>query len=250
VGPISPYSRFCSGSKEFRPVSPPLKCFLRVFWGLTKFLFLSKIANQFSYQVLLLNGGNPHGWVDLPIAAVGFYLSLYLSFSGWCDMAVGTAGWLGIPVAENFNHPFTSRNVLEYWNRWHITLNGYMRDVVFTPLSKTLVRAWGPRHAPEAIAISLFAVFVAMGIWHGAGYGAALWSYLFYYLLQGLGAVCVHFYTLFLKEKLGRDGYARYLNNRAIRALAIAVTFVYSCSTLLFFANTFQQIAEIWDALP
>jgi D-alanyl-lipoteichoic acid acyltransferase DltB (MBOAT superfamily) len=247
VGPISPYSRFCSGSRDLRPVAPPADCFLRIVLGFTKFAFLSKIAGQFSYGALLLDN-NPHNWIDLPVAMAGYYLYLYLSFSGWCDMAIGAAGWMGIPVAENFNHPFTSRNILEYWSRWHMTLTGYLRDVVFTPLSKALVRAGGARQAPHAIAVSLFCVFVAMGIWHS--HGGAMANYIVYYLLQALGAVSVHYYTLFLKRKLGRDGYARYMDNTAIRAAAIALTFLYSCSTLLLFANTFQSIAEIWDALP
>jgi D-alanyl-lipoteichoic acid acyltransferase DltB (MBOAT superfamily) len=245
IGPISPYSRFHAYAEDFRPVAPPALCFLRIVWGLTKFLFLSKIANQFSYGGLLLNGA-PHGWIDLPIAMVGYYLYLYLGFSGWCDMAVGTAGWMGFPVAENFDHPFSARDTLEFWRRWHMTLTGYMRDVVFTPVTKALLRFWGPRQAPHAIALGMIGVFLGMGLWHGG----AIWNYLVYYLFQSLGAVSAHYYTLFLKKRLGPEGYARYMENPFIHAAAIGVTFVYSCTTLIFFANTFRDLADIWNALP
>ena len=92
------------------------------------------------------------------------------------DMAIGAAGLAGLHVAENFNHPFLSRNIQEFWSRWHMTLTGYMRDVVFTPLSKALVRAWGPKRAQHAIALSIFAVFMAIGCWHGLA-----WNFIIYY---------------------------------------------------------------------
>ena len=254
VGPISPYSLFrgsldrggrpapssasafaspapSSASAFASPAPAPFQCFLRILVGLVKFLFLATLADQLSYSGLLTDG-HPHAWIDLPIAAVFYYVYLYLNFSGWCDMAIGAAGMIGIEVAENFNHPFLSRNIQEYWSRWHMTLTGYMRDVVFTPLSKSLVRAWGPRQAHHAIALSIFCVFLAMGCWHGLS-----WNFLIYYFFQGVGVVVVHYYTIFLKKRLGREGYARYEANRYIRWTAVALNLSYACGTLFFFAN-------------
>ena len=101
---------------------------------------------------------------------VFYYLYLYCNFSGYCDMAIGAAGLIGIPVAENFNNPFAARNVKDFWNRWHITLSSYMRDVVFAPLSKNLVRAMGPAYANHAIALTITVVFLLVGVWHGVGW--------------------------------------------------------------------------------
>jgi D-alanyl-lipoteichoic acid acyltransferase DltB (MBOAT superfamily) len=240
VGPISPYHLFRDSlNNANRPVAAARQCWLRFLVGLTKFLFLARLAEQLSYQGLLLDG-HPHSWIDLPVAMVAYYFYLYLNFSGWCDMAIGTAGLAGFQVAENFNDPMLSRNLQEFWTRWHMTLTGYMRDVVFTPLSKALVRAWGPKNAKHAIAVSIFCVFVVMGCWHGL-----TWNYFIYDALQGVGVIAAHYYTIHLKKRLGRDGYARYESNPWLHWSGVAVTFVYACTTLFFFANPLDRIARI-----
>jgi D-alanyl-lipoteichoic acid acyltransferase DltB (MBOAT superfamily) len=244
VGPISPYSLFQQSLNHPNPsVTPPLRSLLRVLVGLTKYQFLSSLVNQLSYQGLLLDG-HPHGWIDLPVAMVAYYVYLYLNFSGWCDMAIGAAGLMGLRVAENFDRPFSARNVQEYWSRWHITLSSYMRDVVFSPLSKSLVRLMGVKNSNHAIAISIMVVFLMMGLWHGIA-----WHYLIYDLLQGIGVVTAHYYTAWLKKRLGRDGYARYMATSWIRVVAIAVTFIYACASLFFFANPISLLPRILAVL-
>ena len=175
---------------------------------------------------------------------VFYYLYLYCNFSGYCDMAIGAAGLIGIPVAENFNNPFAARNVKDFWNRWHITLSSYMRDVVFAPLSKNLVRAMGPAYANHAIALTITVVFLLVGVWHGVG-----WNYFIYGALHALGVVTNHYYTIGLKKWLGRDGFKAYNENRWIHALAVTLTFAYCAASLMFFANTLPQIRQIFDAM-
>jgi D-alanyl-lipoteichoic acid acyltransferase DltB (MBOAT superfamily) len=240
IGPISPYNLFRDSLRgDGRSAAPVFQCLMRLLLGLTKYLFLAKLADQLSYQGLLLDAHH-HPWIDLPIAAVAYYLYLYLNFSGWCDMAIGAAGLAGIRVAENFNHPFASRNLQEYWSRWHMTLSGYLRDVVFTPLSKALVSAWGPQHAQHAIAISIFMVFLAMGCWHGLQ-----WHFIIYDLLQGLGVITVHYYTGFLRRRLGRDAFQRWERNVWLLWTGRALTFVYSTFSLFFFANPLPTASRI-----
>lgn len=241
VGPISPYRTFRASLQEAGSGDDltTVQCVLRVVIGMTKLLFLAKLAEQLGYQGLLLDT-HPHHWVDLPIAALFYYVYLYLNFSGWCDMAVGASGLIGIRVAENFDHPFKSRNVQEYWTRWHMTLGGYMREVLFTPLSKATVRALGPRNAQHGIAFSLFCVFIAMGLWHGLA-----WNFFIYYLIQAIAIVWIHYYTGFLKKRLGREGYSRYLANPYIRRAAVSLNFSFACASLFFFANPLPQVAQI-----
>ena len=244
VGPISPYSRHrCAFAETDRPQIPPGRALLRLLVGLVKFKFLGVLLNQLSYAGLLLDG-HPHPWIDLPVAAAAYYLYLYCNFSGMCDIAIGAAGLMGISVAENFDNPLGARNMKDFWNRWHITLSHYMRDVVFSPLSKALVRALGPAHANQAVALTILVVFLLVGIWHGVGgnfvaFGAA----------QALGVVTVHYYTLGLKRWLGRAGYKAYHASRLIQALGVAITFCYFSATLAFFANTFAELKEILAGL-
>ncbi len=207
-----------------------------------KYLLLAVLCHQLDYGLLLDN--HYHPYVDLPIAVIFYYLYLYLNFSGFCDMAIGAAGLIGIPVVENFNNPFAARNMREFWNRWHITLSQWMRDVVFAPLSKFLVRRFGPAYANHAIALTIFVVFLLIGIWHGVG-----WNYAAFGVAQAIGVVTVHYYTLFLKKKLGRDGFKAYNENPWIKAVAITITFCYYAATLFLFANTFAQMKEIFACL-
>jgi len=243
VGPISPYStmqRSLSGTNE-----PVLlgRAWLRILIGLTKYLFLATIFNQFTYSGLLLDG-HPHHVVDLLIAVPSYTLFLYCNFSGFCDMVIGVSALLGIEVSENFDQPFLTRNLQEFWNRWHITLSAWFRDMMFTPMLKTLARRFGPKSMNLMIAVTILCVFLVLGIWHGSGMNFVIFG-----LLQGVGVVTVHYYRLALKQFLSKSALAAYQRNPLIRAAAVATTFAYFSFTLFFFANSLDDMHRIARAL-
>jgi D-alanyl-lipoteichoic acid acyltransferase DltB (MBOAT superfamily) len=244
VGPISRYSVFHQSLyKPDRAETPVGRSLLRILVGITKYLFLASMIEQLSYSGLLMDG-HPHSVIDLPIAALAFFIYLYLNFSGYCDMAIGVAGLIGIRVEENFDSPFLSRNIQEFWTRWHITLTNFMRDTLFSPMSKGLIRRFGPKSAPHAIAVSIFTVFLAMGAWHGL-----TWNFIIYGSLHGAGVVSCHYYTNWLKKRLGKKGYAAYHQNRFIHAVAVTMTFTFAAGTLFFFANSLDRAREIMRIL-
>jgi D-alanyl-lipoteichoic acid acyltransferase DltB (MBOAT superfamily) len=243
VGPINSYANYRRGFEE-KPWEVPIgRAALRILVGFVKYQILGGMCSQLDYASLLLDG-YPHHGMDLPIAMLFYYLFLYYNFSGFCDMAIGAAGLVGIPVPENFDDPFAARNMREFWNRWHITLSQWMRDVVFAPLSKYLVRIAGPANVNHAVALAVAVVFFLIGVWHGVG-----WNYALFGLAQSFGVVTVHYYTLFLKKRLGRDGFKAYNENRWIHAAAVALTFCYYAATLFLFANTIPQMKEIISIL-
>jgi len=242
VGPINTYANFRRGFTERYDV-PVGRAALRILVGAVKYQFLGNLCNQLTYSGLLLDD-HPHYWLDLPVAMLFYYLYLYLNFSGFCDMAIGAAGLMGIPIPENFDNPFAARNVKDFWNRWHITLSVWMRDVVFSPLSKFFVGKLGIQLADHAIALTITIVFLLVGIWHGCG-----WNFAAYGAVHALGVVTNHYYTIFLKKRLGREKFKAYNENRWIRAAAVALTFCYCGASLIFFANTFPQIREIFTIL-
>jgi D-alanyl-lipoteichoic acid acyltransferase DltB (MBOAT superfamily) len=243
VGPINTYANYRRGFEE-KPWDVPVgRAALRILVGLVKYQFLGSFFNQLGYAPLLLDD-HPHPWVDLPIAMVFYYLFLYCNFSGFCDMAIGAAGLIGIPVPENFENPFAARSVKDFWNRWHITLSHWMRDIVFAPLSKYLVRLFGPANADHAIALTILVVFLLVGIWHGVG-----WNFVAFGLMHGIGVAANHYYTIFLKKRLGREKFKAYNENRWIHGAAVAGTFCYCGASLFFFANTFPGMKEIFSAL-
>jgi len=243
VGPINSYANFRRGFEATPYAVPVGRAALRILVGAVKYQFLGNLCNQLTYSGLLFDD-HPHPWMDLPVAMLFFYLYLYLNFSGFCDMAIGAAALIGIPVPENFDNPFAARNVKDFWNRWHITLSVWMRDVVFSPLSKYFVGKFGIKLADHAIALTITIVFLLVGVWHGAG-----WNFAAYGAVHALGVVANHYYTIFLKKKLGRDGFKAYNENRWIRAAAVVSTFCYCGASLIFFANTFPQIKEIFSIL-
>ena len=90
--------------------------------------------------------------------AVAYMLQIYFDFSGYSDMAIGLGRMFGFHFSENFDLPYVSRNISEFWRRWHISLSSWFRDYVYIPLG-------GNR---KNVYLNLFIVFFLTGIWHGA----------------------------------------------------------------------------------
>ena len=244
VGPISHYSQYWTSFAKPREISVPVgQAALRILVGAVKYRFFGPVLYQLTYSGLLLDG-HPHHWVDLLVAALAYYLYLYCNFSGFCDMGIGCAGLMGISVAENFNSPLFARNLQEFWNRWHISLSHYMRDVVFTPLSKLLTRVFGPKRINEVLAVTTMVVFLLVGVWHGTG-----WHYAAFGAAHGIGLAVNQYYTVFLKRRLGRAGLIAYRNNRVMHTLAVIVTFAYVTGCLFLFANDGAAMYRIFSVI-
>jgi len=244
VGPITPYSEYHRAfTHTDRPEIPVGRALLRLLVGVVKFAFLGPLLSQLTYSSLLLDG-YWHRWIDLVIAVLVYYPFLYCNFSGFCDMAIGCAGLMGISITENFDNPFAARNPRDLWNRWHISLSLWMRDYVFSPLSKTLVRIVGPQAANHAIAATIFVVFLLVGVWHGVG-----WNFVAYGAVHALGVTANHYYTIALKKRLGKERFAAYNNNRIIKAVAVTGTFIFAAASLFLFANDWNQIKNIFSNL-
>lgn len=244
VGPISPFSLHRQGLiADLGADLPAGRAALRVLVGAVKYLFLAPVLDQLTYRGLLLDGYH-HQWSELPVAGVAYFLYLYCNFSGFCDIAIGGAGLMKLKVAENFDNPLIARNLKDFWNRWHISLSHYMRDVVFSPLSKSLVGAWGPARSNHAIAAAIFVVFLLVGVWHGVG-----WNYVAFGALHAFGLVANHYYTIALKRRLGKTGFAAYNQNRAIHVAAVALTFSYNTVCLCLFANDWETLKTLFRAL-
>lgn len=230
VGPINSFASFRAGlagpNREMTPVSVSAA---RVIVGATKYVFLANLMNQLAFANLL-GDGHPHPRADYAIAVAAYYLFFYLNFSGFCDMAIGAAGLIGIPVEENFDNPLLATSVRDFWNRWHITLSTYTRDVIFNPTSKFLAKRWGARHVQRAIAVSILLVFTVIGLWHGFAF-----NYLLFGLLHGGAVVANQYYTIAAKRALGRGGYAAYQANPVVTAVARVLTFWYVAATFVCF---------------
>ncbi len=244
VGPINPYSTHQRSVETFNETNIPTgTALLRIIVGVTKFLFLANLANQLSYSGIFMDG-KPHGLFDLGVAIVFYYFYLYLNFSGICDIAIGLAALVGIRVKENFNNPFAAKNVKDFWNRWHITLSEYTRDVIFAPLSKSLIKKLGVKYTNSCIALTILVVFVVIGIWHGVG-----WQFVIFGVIHAVGVIANHYYTVFMKRRLGKERYKAYNENRLVNAAAVVLTFGYVAASFIVFANDRNMLGIIRNAL-
>ena len=137
------------------------------------------------------------GWMY----AAAYMLHIYFDFSGYSDMAIGLGKIFGFTFAENFNYPYISRSVTEFWRRWHMSLGSWFRDYVYIPMG-------GNRVAPARRYLNILVVWMLTGLWHGADWNFVLWGLFFAvflilekgFLLKPLQRLPVlsHLYTLLL----------------------------------------------------
>lgn len=184
-GPICRYSETAAQLWE----APKLQ-YRNLTFGLQRILFgfMKKIVVADRLNLMIKNVFSDYQNYDgfvLAVAAVGYTVQLYMDFSGTMDLVIGSGQIFGMRLPENFQRPFFSKSISEFWKRWHITLGTWFKDYVFYPLSmsaplkKLTVRArkrLGNRFGPLASgAVALFCVWLCNGLWHGAG-----WNYIFF----------------------------------------------------------------------
>ena len=109
------------------------------------------------------------------VAAICYTLQIYFDFSGYSDMAIGLGKMFGFNFLENFNYPYISTSITDFWRRWHISLSSFFRDYVYIPLG-------GNRVSKIKFIRNIFIVWLLTGIWHGASYNFILWG-LYYAIL-------------------------------------------------------------------
>ena len=156
---------------------------------------------------------NPHGHsaFDLLMATYFFAFQIYCDFSGYSDIAIGAALTLGIELMQNFNMPYLSKSISEFWKRWHISLSTWFRDYLYIPLG-------GSRVSFANTCLNLIIVFMVSGLWHGAN-----WKYLIWGMIHGL--LLIGFLTL---KKLN-------INLKGYTFIKWLITFNLVCLAWIFF---------------
>ncbi len=186
--------------------------------GLFKKLAIADRMAQFVDPVFADPGAYDTGasWM----AMIAYAIQVYCDFSGYSDMALGSAQLLGYKLAQNFNLPFLARNLPEFWRRWHMTLSLWLRDYLFFPLG-------GSRGAGWRVAWNLLVTFTICGLWHGAAWNFVLWGFVTGCLL------CLHrAWQGWCRQRPRLD---QALQSPAGTILSIACTFLCFCLTLVVF---------------
>ena len=188
-------------------------------WGLVKKVVVADRLSPFVAAVY----ADPHGFpgISYLVATFFFAFQIYCDFSGYSDVALGTAQVMGFTLMRNFERPYFSQSIAEFWKRWHISLSTWFRDYLYISLG-------GNRVSPSRVKVNLMLTFLVSGLWHGANWTYVIWGglngfYLVVEQLLGRGRERV--------EAVGVRGAARAL-------AAVAVTFTLTCIAWVFFRAT------------
>ena len=174
AGPIVRYSDVAKQLKErthsFEKVSVGVRRFVI---GLSKKIL---IANTLGEICEIFKGSNDKSVMYFWLYATAFALHIYFDFSGYSDMAIGLGKIFGFDFVENFNYPYISKSITEFWRRWHISLGSWFRDYVYIPLG-------GSRVGKARLLINILTVWMLTGFWHGAEWNFIIWGLYFAVLL-------------------------------------------------------------------
>ncbi len=168
--------------------------------------------------------------MDSWIGAIAYTIQLYFDFSGYSDMAIGSAMLFNIQFPINFNSPYKAISIVDFWRRWHITLSNFLRDYLYIPMG-------GSRLGPLRRHLNLLITMLLGGLWHGAGWTFVIWG--------GMHGICLiinHQWNSWQKQR-GFDYADRY---PWTRRLAVGVTFVTVMTSWIFFrAETLSSARQI-----
>jgi len=160
---------------DYQQVTDGLKLMV---WGLFKKVV---IADRLAVGIGTVYG-DPRAFTGLPLilATVLFAFQIYCDFSGYSDIAIGAAQVMGFRLMDNFNRPYFSKSIAEFWKRWHISLSTWFRDYLYIPLGGNRAKTWRWQY-------NLFVTFLVSGFWHGANWTYIIWGALNgFYLLSSI----------------------------------------------------------------
>lgn len=198
----------------------------RIAWGLFKKLV---VADRISiYHSTVIASSEYESGSTLLFASVLYTFQVYADFSGYTDIALGTAKMFGFDLMENFKRPLLAKSVSDFWRRWHISLSSWVNDYIFNPIVLKK-RDWGIWGVFYGLLIS----FVVIGIWHGAA-----WNYVLFGLLQAF-ALIYETVTKKVRKKI-----AKRTNKTFYNTVSILITFLFVTFSLIIF-----QSATVNDAV-
>ncbi|MEN9969180.1 MAG: hypothetical protein RIR94_1376 [Bacteroidota bacterium] len=140
-----------------------------ILWGLFKKVVIADSIAQVIDPIFMHY--TDHSGLTLLLAAIGFSIQIYGDFSGYSDIALGTAKLFGFELLSNFRFPYFSRDVAEFWRRWHISLSSWFKDYLYIPLG-------GSRVGKYKAVRNTFIIFLVSGFWHGASWNFIVWGFI------------------------------------------------------------------------
>ncbi len=159
--------------------------------GLSKKVFIANTMGKLADDIFQMDMGSlstSTAWIGI----IAYSFQIYFDFSGYSDMAIGLGRFMGFKFIENFNNPYISQNISEFWRRWHMSLGRWMKDYLYIPLG-------GNKGTKYKVFFNLWIVFVISGLWHGAAWNFVLWG-----MFHGLFLILDRLFLVKFLSKLGR----------------------------------------------
>lgn len=199
---------------------------LLIAFGLFKKMVIADRAALYVNEVY--NNPGSYEGVETIIATVLFAFQIYCDFSGYSDIAIGAARTMGFDLMKNFDSPYLSKSITEFWRRWHISLSTWFRDYVYIPLG-------GSRNGKYKTYFNLFIVFLVSGLWHGAAMTFVIWGAIHGLIIVLEKAMFKPKKAVFQKLNIDKD-------NMSNKLFFVIITFIIVCFAWVFFrANTFAD---------
>jgi D-alanyl-lipoteichoic acid acyltransferase DltB (MBOAT superfamily) len=191
----------------------------QIVWGLVKKVVIADTCANYANEIF--NHSNSMNSLSLILGAVYFAFQIYGDFSGYSDIALGTSKLFGIDLLKNFNYPYFSRDIAEFWRRWHISLTTWFRDYLYIPLGGSKGSKWLKVR-------NTFIIFLVSGFWHGANWTFIAWGFI----------NALYFLPLLLlnRNRNNIDAFELGFNLSSLRILFnILTTFAITCFAWIFF---------------
>lgn len=209
----------------------------QILWGLFKKMVIADNCAEFANHIFSTSGEQPAS--ALVLGAIFFTFQIYGDFSGYSDIAIGTARLFGFNLMQNFAFPYFSRDIAEFWRRWHISLSTWFRDYLYIPLGGSRGNNWNRIR-------NTFIIFIVSGFWHGANWTFIIW-----------GALNALYFIPLLILKKNRTNINIAAQNKILpsfkETISIAITFSLTVLAWVFFRaeninHAFQYLSGIFDS--
>jgi alginate O-acetyltransferase complex protein AlgI len=189
-----------------------------------------------NYVQYIFDDPSRHSGIECLLGVYGYAMVIYCDFSGYSDMAIGMAKWMGFTINENFDSPYQSSSITEFWRRWHMSLSSWLKDYLYISLG-------GNRVGKVRQYINLMITMLLGGLWHGASFNFIVWG--------GMHGLALAFDKLRMSlvarfNSFQEETFGRVLSSKLVHVLGVLLTFHFVCFCWIFFkAATFHDAGII-----
>ncbi len=248
AGPIVRYNDFAEQAEEgtLKPergqILPALN---RIVNGCFRLLLICPfILKHIDFTIFSSPQNNYVFCLNCFVYMYGYYLYIYMNFSGYCDIVLGLGMLFGIKIPENFTRPYLARNLLEYWRLWHITLSEWFRDYVFTPIYMSVSKKCGRKYWYISLIAAYALTFAGTGLWHGFTL-----NFLLFGMTHAVGCLFLRFSWHFISKKASKKFIASYKKSKIIACVACVCSNSWVAFSLLFFSRPLAELGQLLNMI-